>query len=112
MTGKMDRIQSKRGRNRLLHNSEKLVTRTLKLLDKLYQAANQDDAKKADITDAARMHLEILGYIKPKLQAIAASTLTEDGDLVAIQVRRIADALDEQKLLKAHDYQSCALEHD
>ena len=99
MTGKQDKLQSKRGHNRLQRSSEKLVTRTLKLLDKLYQTANQDDAKKSDVVDAARMYLEVLSYIKPKLQAIAASTLTEDGDLIAIQVRRIADQLDQQRLL-------------
>ena len=94
-----DDIRSKRGKNKLLRNSERLVTRTLEILDLLYLGATGPDAKKSDIVDAARMHLEILGYIKPKLQAIAAATLTEDGDMIAIQVRRIADQLDQQRLL-------------
>ena len=91
-----DTIQSSRGRNKLLRSSEKLVNRTLKILDLLYDTATSPEAKKSDIVDAARMYLEIMSYVKPKLQAIAPAQMGDDGDLVAIQVRRIAEQVQQQ----------------
>ena len=82
-----------------MRSSEKLVTRTLELLDTMYRLASADGASRDEVREATRLHLEVLSYIKPKLQAIAPAQMEEDGSLIALQVRRIADQVEEQRLL-------------
>ena len=82
-----------------MRSSEKLVTRTLELLDTMYRLAAADGASRDEVREATRLHLEVLSYIKPKLQAIAPAQMEEDGSLIALQVRRIADQVEEQRLL-------------
>jgi len=65
----------------------------------MYRLAAADGASRDEVREATRLHLEVLSYIKPKLQAIAPAQMEEDGSLIALQVRRIADQVEEQRLL-------------
>jgi len=99
MTKLPDTVSSKRGRERLRKHSDKLVSRTLKLLDKLYQAANQDDSSKDDIKAAVQAHLEIMPFIRARLSAIAPGELDDEGGISPNLARTIAERIQEQRLL-------------
>ncbi len=87
-----DTISSKRGKNRLLKSGDKLVTRTLKLLDMLWRAANKEGAHFDTILTATREHREVLAYIKPKLQAIAPMSLDSELNVIAPEeIRQLLD---------------------
>lgn len=92
MTVTPESISSKRGKNRLKNKSDKLVTTTLRLLHELTQIANES-GDKADIAKALQAHLEILPFIRPKLQAISPAELDESGGLTAIQVRHYSEVV-------------------
>ena len=95
--GTYDTTESKRGKNRLRKNSDKLVTRTLKLLDRLYQDANQEDSSKEDIWRAFEAYVQIIPYIKPRLQAIAPAEMDVEGNLTPYIAGRIAELVAEAR---------------
>ena len=90
MTVVPESISSKRGKNRLKNKSNKLVTETLRLLDKL-SAIAEETGDKQDIARALQAHLEILPFIRPKLQAISPAEMDETGGLSAIRTQRLAE---------------------
>ncbi|MBU0959841.1 MAG: hypothetical protein KKB31_07880 [Nanoarchaeota archaeon] len=93
MTIVKDSLSSKQGKNRLKNKSNKLVTTTLRLLDELVRIANESNDKN-DIAKALQAHLELMPFIRPKLQAISPAELDESGGLTAVQVRHYADVLE------------------
>ncbi len=97
MSRPFETVSSKRGKERLRKKSDMLVGRTLKLLDKLYQASKQDEASKEDIKAALQAHLEILPFIRPKLQAIAPGELDDEGGISPALYARTMSMITELK---------------
>ncbi len=91
-----DTISTKRGKNRLRKHADRIVTDTLSLLKELLRIA-EDSKNKEDIYRAYQAHIELIPYIRPKLQAIAPAEMDGEGGLTALQVRRYADVLEEAK---------------
>lgn len=100
---KIDTISSTRGKNRLLKHKDRHVTHTLRLLKMLYDKANEDNASYQSIRDALALHIELMAYLSPKLQAIAPATLDDAGNLNPLRVRQLANQveleLEDRKLL-------------
>ncbi len=92
-----DTISSVRGKNKLRNKSDMIATRTLKLLNFLYQQANQEDSSKEDIWRAFEAYVQIIPYIKPKLQAIAPAELDSEGNLTPYIAGRIAELVAEHR---------------
>ena len=91
-----DTVSGKRGKNRLRKHTDRIVTDTLALLKELLRIANESGSKE-DIYRAYQAHIELIPYIKPKLQAIAPAEMDKDGGLTALQVRRYAAITEEAK---------------
>ena len=109
MPSQKDTLSSKQGKNRLKNKSNKLVTETLRLLNELTVIADESHDKQ-DIARALQAHLEILPFIRPKLQAISPAELDDTGGLTAIQVQRYSDVVAEATRLRIEEQEQYQLE--
>ena len=109
MPSQKDTLSSKQGKNRLKNKSNKLVTETLRLLKELTVIADESHDKQ-DIARALQAHLEILPFIRPKLQAISPAELDDTGGLTAIQVQRYSDVVAEATRLRIEEQEQYQLE--
>ncbi len=91
-----DTVSSKRGKNRLRKHSDKHITNTLALLGKLLDIA-EESGNKEDIYRAYQAHIELIPYIKPKLQAIAPAEMDNEGNLTPYIAGRIAELVAETR---------------
>jgi len=91
-----DLISSKRGKERLRAQADRLVTQTIRLLDELNRIA-EESGKAEDIRAALNSHIDILPFIKPKLQAIAPAQLDAEGDLTPQVATQIAQLVQEEE---------------
>lgn len=76
---------SKRGNTALQRKTDHITKSALRLLEKLIVCGTADDASKADVQAAFNAVIEIMPYIKPKLQAIAPASMDDDGNLISPQ---------------------------
>lgn len=86
-------ISHAKGKARLRRNSDKLITRTLKLLDNVWQYANNNPNNIDAQRIALQAHTEIMPYLRPKLQAIAAAEMNEAGEMTPLIRQQIAREL-------------------
>ena len=90
-----------RTRTAFRRHGDKVVKNTLRLFDKLVQAADAPGATKEDIKTAVSFGLEIFPYLKPKLTAIAPGVLDADGHIIAPD--RVAQLIDIARQAQAQD---------
>lgn len=75
----------KRTRNALQKNGEHIVQASVRLFNKLLAAAEEPDASPQAVKDALQYAVELLPYVKPKLQAIAQGVLDSSGNIISSQ---------------------------
>ena len=80
MTRQPDSVSHTKGKNKLRKHSDKIVTRTLKLINDIYQNAYETN-NIADKRAALQLYLELFPYIRPKMMSIAPGELQEDGSI-------------------------------
>lgn len=106
---------SAHGRTKIRKHGERYVNRTLALLDRLYAQAKRKDASFDDIKAAYDAYIQVLPFIKPKLQAIAPAMLDAEGDLTPQIVANIFDKVqeaEEQKKLTGYKEEDAVQEQD
>jgi DNA-binding transcriptional regulator PaaX len=84
------KLSSTKGKNKLRKHSDKLVTRTLHLLDRVYKLSEGQPNDKLLLVQALEKYLEIMPYLRPKLTAIALGDLEDDGSISPARVRQHA----------------------
>ena len=87
-----DTISSKRGKNRLLKQSDKILSRSLYLCDMLYKQACEQPNNINAVKQAYDAYAELIPYIKPKLQSISVDA-TVDTNIDVNVVRSYIDAI-------------------
>ena len=93
--------RKQRTRTAIRRHGDKIAKNTLRLFDKLVQAADAPGATKEDIKTAVSFGIEIFPYIMPKLTAIAPGVLDADGHIIAPD--RVAQLIDIARQAQAQD---------
>ncbi len=89
-------VSSKKGRNRLKKSGDKLVSRTIDMLEQLWKLA-EDNPTKDNLATALSYYIQVLPFVKPKLQAIAPAELDENNDITPLRLRAFQDRLEESR---------------
>ena len=93
--------RKQRTRTAIRRHGDKIAKNTLRLFDKLVQAADAPNATKEDIKTAVSFGIDIFPYIMPKLTAIAPGVLDADGHIIAPD--RVAQLIDIARQAQAQD---------
>jgi len=106
-----DTLSSKRGKNRIRKQGTKILTRSLKMADKIYELANNlpGDTPILEQLNIVQMafknYAEYLPYLMPKQAAIAPAELDSEGDLVApAKLREMYEKLREIEGVAEEDF--------